>query len=123
MSFKTKQTKLKNAIKFNFLNKTLTNEGVETLMGMIENYEKINLSIIEKSKKEKLIESRRISGALKQSIHAHGDITKELIGSATKRIMGTLLSNQPSKKSNKFIKPFLIGLTMGVVLTIGFLLI
>jgi hypothetical protein len=31
-----------------------------------------------------------INGALKQTINAHGPITKERIGSATKRILGAL---------------------------------
>ena len=33
---------------------------------------------------------RKIMGALRSSIDAHGPITKELIGSATKRIVGTI---------------------------------
>jgi predicted PurR-regulated permease PerM len=67
--------------------------NIENVLRIIDDYEKNNLETIDKLKKEKLFETKRISGALKQTINAHSNITKELIGSATKRIMGALKSN------------------------------
>lgn len=96
--FKTRNGKLRNKLVNNFLNKKITEKDVETIMSMVDEYEKANLSTIDKLKKDKSTESKRISGALKQTIDAHSVITKELIGSATKRIMGALLINKKTKK-------------------------
>jgi len=38
--------------------------------------------------------SRLIMGGLRETIRAHGPITKTLIGSATKRIIGILFANK-----------------------------
>ena len=38
--------------------------------------------------REFVMSERRIAGALRETIHAHGIINKDLIGSAAKRIMG-----------------------------------
>ena len=46
--------------------------------------------LISDSMRKKL--SRRVSGAMKSAIAAHGPITKELIGSATKRIVNQVLT-------------------------------
>jgi hypothetical protein len=100
--FKTRNGKLRNKLVNNFLNKKITEKDVETIMFMVDEYEKANLSTIDKLKKDKLRESKRISGALKQTIDAHGPITKELIGSATKRIYGSLL--QDENYNDNFIK-------------------
>jgi len=77
------------------INKELSKSepSLEELLVIFNEYEKNNLDTIEKLKKEKLYETKRISGALKQTINAHGPITSLLIGSATKRIYGSLLSN------------------------------
>lgn len=91
---KTRNGKLRNKLTNNFPKNKLTDKDVETLMIMVEDYEKANLATIEKFKKDKSLESKRISGALKQTINAHGPITKELIGSATKRIYGSLLTDK-----------------------------
>ena len=73
----------------------------ESILSIIDEYEKNNLETINKLKKERLNETKRISGALKQTINAHGNITPKLIGSATKRIYGALL-----KDENNNFKPF-----------------
>ena len=68
------------------------------ILDAIDEYEKDNLATIEKLKKEKQVDTKKINGALKQAINAHGPITKVLIGSATKRIYGALLdSNKPKQ--------------------------
>jgi hypothetical protein len=115
---KTRNGKLKNKLSNNFLNKKLTDKDIDDLISVIENYEKVNLSSIDKLKKDKAIESKRISGALKQTINAHGVITKELIGSATKRIMGALLADNNDKK---FIKLHIGNALLILVLMIVFI--
>jgi hypothetical protein len=115
---KTRNGKLRNKLSNNFLNKKLTDKDIDDLISVIENYEKVNLSSIDKLKKDKAIESKRISGALKQTINAHGVITKELIGSATKRIMGALLADNNDKK---FIKLHIGNALLILVLIIVFI--
>jgi hypothetical protein len=84
--FKSRRAKLKAMIGFILEEKKLTQTEIDYLMLAIDDYEKDNLNTIEKLKKEKFYETKRISGALKQTINAHGPITALLIGSATKRI-------------------------------------
>ena len=117
-ALKTRSGKLKNKLSNNFLNKKLTDKDIDDLISVIENYEKVNLSSIDKLKKDKSIESKKISGALKQTINAHGVITKELIGSATKRIMGALLADNNDKK---FIKLHIGNALLILILTIIFI--
>ena len=117
-ALKTRSGKLKNKLSNNFLNKKLTDKDIDDLISVIENYEKVNLSSIDKLKKDKAIESKRISGALKQTINAHGVITKELIGSATKRIMGALLADNNDKK---FIKLHIGNALLILILTLIFI--
>ncbi len=117
-ALKTRNGKLRNKLSNNFLNKKLTDKDIDDLISVIENYEKVNLSSIDKLKKDKAIESKRISGALKQTINAHGVITKELIGSATKRIMGALLADNNDKK---FIKLHIGNALLILVLIIVFI--
>ena len=117
-ALKTRSGKLKNKLSNNFLIKKLTDKDIDDLISVIENYEKVNLSSIDKLKKDKSIESKRISGALKQTINAHGVITKELIGSATKRIMGALLADNNDKK---FIKLHIGNALLILILTIIFI--
>jgi hypothetical protein len=60
----------------------------------VDDYERDNLATIDKLKKGKSVDAKKINGALKQSINAHGPITKQLIGSATKRVLGALVVNK-----------------------------
>jgi hypothetical protein len=121
---KTRNGKLRNKLTNNFPKNKLTDKDIETLMTMVEDYEKANLATIEKLKKDKVIESKRISGAIKQAIHAHGPITKELIGSATKRVYGSLLNDENNE--SKFIKIdkgtfILLCVVFFVTIVIGFI--
>jgi len=118
---KTRNGKLRNKLVNNFLNKKITEKEIESIMVMVDEYEKANLLTIDKLKKHKSIESKRISGALKQTIDAHSVITKELIGSATKRIMGALLSNE-KPKNKKLIKPFIFGFFTATLLLLTYYL-
>jgi len=90
---------------------------IEEIIKIVDAYEIDNVMTIGKLKKDKKIELNRINGALKQSIDAHGPITKVLIGSCTKRIYGSLLSNQSKKEKEKFpLKPFIIGVIASSIL-------
>lgn len=93
---KTRLGKLENNIQ-NELNSG--EPKIENIIGFINDYEKNNLTTIDKLRRGKVIDSKRISGAIKNTIHAHGPITKELIGSATKRILGSLLQEEKKEKS------------------------
>ena len=99
--FKTREHKLKNKI----INELNNNPDINNIMKYIHDYEKDNLETIDKLRREKIIETKKINGALRQTINAHGSITKELIGSATKRIYGSLLdSNRKLSKFKRFLK-------------------
>jgi len=92
MSFnilKTRRGKLRAAIE-----KHMKTQDVEGFLKAIDEYEQDNLNTIEKLKLRKDITLRKIKGGLKQTIDAHGPITKELIGSATKRVYGMFLENK-----------------------------
>ena len=93
----TRRGKLKSHLELNLLNKTVGFNEIEVILNMVDEYEKDNLDTIQKLKRYKKVELNKINGALKQSINAHGAITKILIGSASKRIYGALLDNQPKQ--------------------------
>ena len=89
-----KYPKLENEID-NLLNsKDISSESIYNLF---LKYESNNVKQIKKLTRDKKIEVNRIKGGLKQTIKAHGPIDSKLIGSATKRIYGALLSNQAPK--------------------------
>jgi len=102
MSFdllKTRKGKLVRNLKNELANET---PNLDKVLEIIQEYEKSNLDTIEKLKRDKVFETKRISGALKQTIYVHGPITSNLIGSATKRIYGSLLKDgEPQKKLSK----------------------
>jgi hypothetical protein len=100
---KTRGGKLENTIKQE-LDKT--EPDLATIMDSIYEYEKSNLATIEKLKRDKKIETNRINGALKQTIQAHGPITMTLIGSATKRIYGSILSDEKKESFSNKLKKF-----------------
>lgn len=81
-------------------------ESKEHIISLINQYEKTNLETIEKLKREKKVELNKINGGLKQAINAHGPITKELIGSASKRIYGSILSNEKPSIFQRVIRFF-----------------
>ena len=85
------------------LGKTITDNDINNIINVFYKYEKSNLDYIEKLKRKRILEIKRINGGLKQTINHHGPITKELIGSASKRIWGNLISN---KKEKSLLKRF-----------------
>ena len=87
----------------------LTNDGI---IDLFKKYEISNLNHIKKLNKRRSFEHNRIKGALKQTINAHGAIDMKLIGSATKRISGALITNEniiPKVNLNSFIWGLIIG--------------
>lgn len=124
IKYKSREERLKNKLSGLFLNKTITPDKLNEMITAVNDYEKANLDTINKLKKDKLYETKRISGALRQTINAHSAITKDLIGSATKRIYGALLINE--KEKNKKIS-FDIGtfvlIQICIVISISVLII
>jgi hypothetical protein len=110
MGFRTRKGKLENKLREEI---GKSHPSLERVVEVVEDYEKDNLKTIEKLKREKKVTVNKINGALKQSINSHGPLTKELIGSATKRIYGSLL--EPQKKKKKFYPLSFIG---GVIVTL-----
>lgn len=98
---KTRRGRLEEKLK-NELSKQQPN--LDVILKHVEDFEKDNLATIDKLKKDKLIDAKKINGALKQAINAHGPITKQLIGSATKRIYGALVVNKKETLLSKLIK-------------------
>ena len=105
---KTRRGKLGSRIETE-LNKS--NPSLETILQYVDEYEKDNLSTIDKLRKDKLVDTKRINGALRQTINAHGPITMLLIGSATKRIYGSLINN----KKKTLIQKILTWLKAGIL--------
>lgn len=100
---KTRKGRLKEQIMLELSN---TTPNIDKILSIVDMYEKDNLDTINKLKREKNLDVRRINGALKQTINAHGPITKELIGSASKRIYGTLLGKYKESLITKLLNLF-----------------
>lgn len=108
MKKKTRRGKLKNQLEQKIGGTWIGEPELEKILLIVDEYEKDNLATIEKLKRTKTLDVNRINGALKQTINAHGPITKVLIGSATKRIYGSLLNDNNNKPSlfEKMVKWF-----------------
>ncbi len=79
---------------------------INLILESVDDYEAANLATIDKLKRKKIVQTNKINGALKQTIHAHGPITKELVGSASKRIVGALLEIKEQNFFEKILKRF-----------------
>lgn len=120
--FKTRRGRLENKVQSE-LEKEFPK--FDNIISAVDAYEKDNTDTIEKLKKDKKADMTKINGALKQTINAHGPITKQLIGSAGKRIYGSLIlnPNQQEKKPTKVsVRDILIGLVAGSIVTMIILL-
>ena len=111
---KSRYGKLTEKLKFELKSQK---PNLDKILEYVNEFEKDNLNTIEKLRKEKLYETKRISGALKQTINAHGPITPNFIGSATKRIYGSLLHNG-SKEHNQYVKIHKATLLLGLMLVL-----
>jgi len=95
------------------------NAEVGDILDAVDSFESANLATIDKLKKKKQVDSKRINGALKQTINAHGPITKLLIGSASKRIYGSLLTDEVDKEKEKIsMKGFLYGVGLSIIINV-----
>lgn len=111
----TRRGKLENKIRIEL---SKTDPQVGNVLDAVDDFEKNNIATIEKLKKKKQIDTKRINGALKQTINAHGPITKLLIGSCSKRIYGSLLTNEVDKGEKKYsIKSIIIGIVIGLIVS------
>jgi hypothetical protein len=95
----SRDKELKKQLKDRFLGRQILEKDINELVKLINVYEKNNIDTIEKLNRNRIIEMNRITGGLRQTIFAHGPITKQFIGSASKRIWGNLLENKPKKQS------------------------
>ena len=77
--------------------------NIEEILVYVDQYEKDNLETIEKLKRDKVLDTKRINGAIKQFLNSHPVLTKELTGSLTKRIYGALLENQKKESKIKIV--------------------
>jgi hypothetical protein len=121
--FKTRKGRLEQKI-IREISSDTTN--IENILKAVDDYQKDNVNTIQKLKKEKKVEMNRINGALKQAINAHGPIKKELIGSAGKRIYGSLIVNpnqQKKKKTKISLRDITIGIVLGIAITSVILLV
>lgn len=75
---------------------------IGVILNYVDQYEKDNLETIDKLKRLRTLETKKINGAIKQFLNVHPTLTKILIGSLTKRIYGSLLTDK--KKYNKIQK-------------------
>ncbi len=106
---RNKYNKLESEIQELWKNKILTSDEI---VNLFKKYEQSNLNKIKKLNKRRSFEHNRIRGGLKQTINAHGPIDMKLIGSATKRISGSLITNEdirPIGNFNSFAWGVIIG--------------
>lgn len=97
----TRRGKLKNQIECELSNDV---PDIEKILEFVDLYEQRNLDTIKKLKRKRATDIKKINGALRQTIHAHSVITKELIGSASKRIYGALLEVKKESFITKVLK-------------------
>ena len=100
---KTRGGKLENTIKQEL---TKAQPDLTVIMDSVYEYEKSNLATIDKLKRDKKVETNRINGAIKNFLNAHPVLTKELIGSLTKRIYGSILSDEKKESFINKLKKF-----------------
>jgi hypothetical protein len=94
---KTRRGKLKRKLEEQVVGTWIDEQQLDKILKIVDEYEKDNLETINKLKRVKSLDINRINGALKQTINSHGPITKVLIGSASKRIYGSLLIDKNTK--------------------------
>lgn len=115
MILKSRRARLLDKIKIELAK---GNPSEESIMVLFDEYEKDNNDLIVKLKKDRRVTAKRINGALKQTINAHGPITKLLIGSASKRIIGALIDTniKPKYDKKKIIRIVKDVLLIGLVI-------
>lgn len=75
---------------------------IHMVQSIVDNRDR-RIKFLEKSSKTRTftLTERKIAGALRNTIKTHGDITKQNIGSAAKRIYGTCLELETKSQTNK----------------------
>lgn len=121
MKFRTRKGKLEHKLTEEL---SKTKPKLSRLLEIIEDFESDNINTIEKLKKKKTATLRKVNGALKQSINAHGPITKDLIGSASKRVYGSILEAEEEQIDNRIqLRGLLIGFISASIIFLGFYLL
>jgi len=112
---KTRKGRLEDSIRIELAK---DDPKIENIVSAVESYQKDNIDTIEKLKKKKRVDLNKINGALKQTINAHGPITKLLIGSASKRIYGAIIENPNEMEERKrfSLRDILIGMVISTVI-------
>lgn len=100
---RTRKGKLKYNIEYELAKEV---PDINNILSFVDLYEKSNLQTIKKLKRGKQVDIKKINGALKQTINAHSVITKELIGSAGKRVYGALLEKEKETIIDKILNWF-----------------
>lgn len=118
MKFRSRRCKLEYRLKEEMDKQT---PSLNRIIKIVEEFETDNINAIEKLKKKKNATLKRVNGALKQCINAHGPITKDLIGSASKRIYGSILETEQEEKLS--IKSILIGVGVGIIISSLFFIV
>lgn len=111
-NFKTRYTDLLDGLKA----ENFSESKIVKIVKLVDKYEKNNINVINKLKREKKLYTKRIAGALRQTITAHGSITEETIGSATKRIYGALLGIKKNNTKIHVIYSSIILILLGFCL-------
>lgn len=106
MKFRSRKCKLEYRLKEEMGKQT---PSLDRIIKIVEEFESDNINTIEKLKKKKSITLKKVNGALKQSINAHGPITKDLIGSASKRVYGSILETEQEEENKVSLKDVFIG--------------
>lgn len=114
MKYKSRSEKLRNAIEDEFARKV---PSVDGMVEVVEKYEITNLKIIDKLQRKKKVYVKRINGALKQCINSHGPINKNLIGSCSKRIYGSLIEVEKENFKKIKLKYFLLGILTCILIS------
>ena len=78
--------------------------SVDNLLGIFHKFEKNNIATIDKLKREKVVTIKKITGAIKQFLHAHPVLTYQLISSLSKRIYGSLLEDKKQNFIQKLLR-------------------
>lgn len=102
--FLTRRNKLESNLRDRLSNKKITDNDINYICDLFDYYEKNNLKMITTLKREKKVEIRKINGAIKQFLHVHPILTKELINSLGKRVYGAILSDNKKKTIIQHLK-------------------
>jgi hypothetical protein len=80
--------------------------NIDKILFHFYNFEKNNIDTIEKLKRDRKVDIRKINGAIKQTLNDHPNFNKNLIGSMGKRIYGSMLQQKKENIFKRFLNCF-----------------